>query len=192
MGTAREKAWALLKEHVQEEALRKHCLAVEMAMAGYARHFGGDEEYWRVVGLLHDVDYERFPEAHLQHTAEILLPQGYGETLVTDILSHGRDWPRERTLLQKTLLAVDEMTGFVIACALVRPDRSLETLEPKSVLKKMRDKAFAKAVNRETLRASAADLGIELSAHIGHVIAFLAAGCRSEEYRELPLLESRA
>ena len=188
MTETRQKAWDVLRKHVNSEVLLKHCLAVEIAMRAYAGKLGGDVEYWGAVGLLHDVDFEKFPHEHLLHSQEILSGEGYDAAFITDVESHNRMWEQERTLLQKTLLAVDEMTGFIIACALVRPDRSLDNLEVKSVMKKMKDKAFARAVNRETLTAGAADMGIDCAEHADFLIHALAAAVRQPEYQEVPLL----
>lgn len=189
MNISRQTAWQVLTQHVESPVLLKHSMAVEIAMKAYAAKFGEDIEYWGAVGLLHDIDFEKYPEEHLQHTEELLTQHGLADTqFLTDILSHARDWPAERSLLQKTLLAVDELTGFVIACALVRPDKSLEALEVKSVRKKMKDKAFAKAVNRETLVAGAEAMQIELNEHIAFVIEALATAVKQPEYQELPLL----
>lgn len=174
MDTSREKAWNILTRHVQEKPLLNHCMAVEAAMRAYAAKYGGDIEYWGAIGLLHDVDFEQYPEEHPNHAGEILKPHGYTEQFITDIQSHARDWVPERSLLQKVLLGVDELTGFIIACALVRPDKSLANVQVKSVMKKMKDKAFARAVNRETIVQGAEMLGIELQEHIEFVTAALA------------------
>lgn len=174
MDTTREKAWKILNNYVHEKPLLNHCQAVEIAMRAYAAKYGEDVEYWGAVGLLHDVDFEKYPEEHPNHTGEILKPYGYAEQFIVDIESHARDWVPERTLLQKVLLGVDELTGFIIACALVRPDKSIENLQLKSIMKKMKDKAFARAVNRETIVQGAQMLGIELQEHIEFVTAALA------------------
>ncbi len=184
----RQDVWQILRQHVTSEVLLKHCLAVEIAMRAYAVKFEGDAAYWGTVGLLHDIDFEKYPEDHPEHAREILSSHGYDENFITDVQSHARDWPMERTILQKVLLAVDEMTGFVIACALVRPDKSLDNLEVKSVVKKMKDKAFARAVNRETLITSAEDMGIDIKEHIEFVIKALAEATKKPEYQELPLI----
>ena len=185
---SRSELWNILREHVTGEVLLKHCMAVEIAMRAYAERFGEDVEYWGAVGLLHDVDFEKYPEEHPEHAREILSQYGFDEQFVLNVLSHARDWPEERSLLQKTLLAVDEMTGFVIACALVRPDKSLQNLEVKSVVKKMKDKAFARAVNRETLRSSAEAMEIDMADHIGFVVKALAEASPKPEYQEIPLV----
>ena len=184
----RAEACALLGQYVQETALIKHCVAVEIAMRAYAKRFNESEEYWGTVGLLHDIDFELYPHEHPHHAREILGKAGFDEVFIVNVESHARDWPEERSLLQKTLLSVDEMTGFVIACALVRPDRSLKTLEVKSVKKKMKDKAFARAVNRETLLDSAAQLGIPLEDHIAFVTQALAVAVEDPEYIHYQLL----
>lgn len=171
-----ETAWALLCEWTQSESLRKHALAVEAAVRGYARRFGEDEEGWGVVALLHDFDYERYPtpDDHPFRGCEELRRRGYPEWVTRAILSHA-DYsgvPRE-TQLEKTLFACDEMAGFVTAAALVRPSKSILDLESSSVIKRMKDKAFARAVPREDLRRGAEALDIPLEEHITNVITFL-------------------
>ncbi|MDF2570524.1 MAG: hypothetical protein K0R55_2128 [Sporomusa sp.] len=188
MSDTREQAWQLLRQHVQSEVLLKHCLAVEIAMRSYAAKFGEDVEYWGAVGLLHDVDFEKYPHDHPNHAREILTAAGYDSQFATDVESHAREWQMERTLQQKTLLAVDELTGFILACALVRPDKNLDNLEVKSVMKKMKDKAFARAVNRETIIASAADMNVDIKEHVEFVTKALAQAVKMPEYQELPLL----
>jgi putative nucleotidyltransferase with HDIG domain len=173
---ARERAWALLTEYTKGESLIKHALAVEAAVRGYARRAGADEEFWGVTALLHDFDYERWPDLseHPFRGAEILRAQDYPEELIRAILSHA-DYsgvPRE-TPLEKTLFACDEMAGFVTAAALVRPSRSVLDLEAASVKKRMKDKAFAKNVKREDLVAGAELLGLPLETHISNVIESL-------------------
>jgi putative nucleotidyltransferase with HDIG domain len=170
---SREAAWALLTEYTASENLRRHALAVEAAVGGYARRFGEDEETWSLVALLHDFDYERWPTAedHPFRGAEILRERGWPEYLVRAILSHA-DYsgvPRE-SRLEHVLYACDEMTGFVTAAALVRPSKSVLDLEATSVLKRMKDKAFARAVNREEIVEGAALLGMELEAHVAFVL----------------------
>jgi putative nucleotidyltransferase with HDIG domain len=172
----REHAWNLLTEHTKGESLRKHALAVEAAVRGYARLFGEDEEIWGFVALLHDFDYEQFPnlEDHPFRGAEILRERGCPEFVVRAILSHGEhtSTPRE-SRLEHTLFACDEMAGFVTAAALVRPSRSVKDLEPSSVIKRMKDKAFARGVSRDDLRRGAEELGIPVEQHIANVIAFM-------------------
>lgn len=184
----RSQAYSILKKYMQAEHLLKHSIAVEIALRAYAEKFGEDAEYWGTVGLLHDIDFEKYPEEHLQHSRAILLGEGFDEQFVIDVISHARDWDKERTLLQKVLLACDEMTGFVIACALVRPDKSLETLEVKSVVKKMKDKAFARSVNREHLKESAEALGLDVKDHIDFVRQALAEKVHQPPYAEIKLL----
>lgn len=189
MDLSRDAAWALLTEWTRSESLRKHALAVEAGVRGYARTFGEDEDAWGVVALLHDFDYERYPTPadHPFRGCEELRRLGYPAWVMRAILSHA-DYsgvPRE-TPLEKTLYACDEMAGFVTAAALVRPTRSILDLEASSVLKRMKDKAFARAVSRDDLRRGAADLGIFLDEHIANVIAFMreqadALGLRGSE-----------
>jgi putative nucleotidyltransferase with HDIG domain len=170
----RDAAWQLLTEYTKGESLLKHGLAVECALRGYARTYGEDEESWGIVGLLHDFDYERWPslEEHPFRGAEILRAREYPEWLVRAILSHAEysGVPRVSPL-EKTLFACDELAGFITAASLVRPSRSVLDLEAKSVIKRMKDKAFARGVKREDLTAGAALLGVPLEQHIGHVIA---------------------
>jgi putative nucleotidyltransferase with HDIG domain len=176
MSLSRESAWALLTEYTQGESLRKHALAVEAALCGYARRFEEDETTWAVVGLLHDFDYERWPDArnHPFRGAEILRDKGYPEFVIRAILSHAEysNVPRE-SKLEHALFACDEMAGFVTASALVRPSKSVLDLEPGSVIKRMKDRAFARAINRDDLRKGAEELGIPLEQHIANVIASL-------------------
>lgn len=188
MQFTRSQAWQILRQYVEHETLLKHCLAVEIAMRAYAGKYGGDEEYWGAVGLLHDVDFEQYPDDHPNHAREILSSHNFDDEFITNVESHARDWKMQRTQLQKTLLAVDELTGFIIACALVRPDKSIENLELKSIVKKMKDKAFARAVNRDTIRVSAEDMGVDLKEHIDFVKKALADAVRQPEYQEIPLI----
>jgi len=177
----RDEALALMQEYTQSDALRKHMFAVEAAMRAYAGRFGGDADQWGLVGLLHDFDYERYPNASRSPTDEhpsagvrVLRERGVSEEICTVILGHAgyTDVPRE-TQMAKTLFAVDELCGFLVACALVRPSKSLMDLEVSSVKKKLKDKAFARGVNREEVHQGAAELGIPLDEHIQFVIAAL-------------------
>ncbi len=169
----RADAWALLTAHVTNETLRRHALAVEAAMRHLARKRGADEELWGAVGLVHDVDYERFPEEHCHRAPELLRAAGWPEPLVRAVVSHG--WGictdvEPVSDLEKALYAVDELTGLVAAAALVRPSRSVLDLEAKSVKKKWKDKAFAAGVDRGVIEKGAALLGVELSELIADVI----------------------
>jgi putative nucleotidyltransferase with HDIG domain len=171
----RDDAWALLTEYTKSESLRKHALAVEAATRGYARKFGEDEEGWGITALLHDFDYERWPTLgdHPNKGAEILREKGYPEWMIRAILSHAMEITgvTRDSLLEKTLFACDEMAGFITAAALIRPTKSVLDLEPTSVVKRMKDKAFARGVKRDDLHAGAASLGLPLEEHIGNVIA---------------------
>ena len=171
---SRQSAWALLTEYTQSDALRKHALAVEAAVRYYARRFGEDEEDWSAVALLHDFDYERYPtlENHPFRGAEILREQGYPEWAIRAVLSHAdhTGTPRQ-SRLEHTLFACDEMAGFVTAAALVRPSKSVLDLEATSVIKRMKDKAFARAISRDDLKKGAEELGLALAEHITNVIA---------------------
>lgn len=179
----RPELWTILRHHVKSDHLLKHALAVETAMRAYAGKFGEDVEYWGAVGLLHDIDFDEYPDDHPNHARDILSAHGFDDAFITDVESHARDWAGERNRLQKTLLALDELTGFVIACALVRPDKSLANVEVKSVMKKMKDKAFARAVNRDTIVDGAAAMGVDLAEHVEFVTKSL-AGAKTE----LPLV----
>jgi putative nucleotidyltransferase with HDIG domain len=169
----RSEAWGLLTEFTQSESLRKHALAVEACMRAYARKLGGDEELWGVTGLLHDFDYERWPslDDHPYRGNEILAERGWPDDIRRAIMSHAeysgvtRDSPME-----KALFACDELAGFITACTLVKPSKSLAEVEAKSVRKKMKDKAFARSVNRNDIVNGAADLGVELEEHIAFCI----------------------
>ena len=158
----RDTAWALLCEHTKTEHLRKHALAVEAVMRHLAPRYEGDVDAWGVVGLLHDFDYERDPEGHPQNGRPILEQAGLEGPLVHAIQTHGDHLGIPRTTpLEKALYAVDELSGFVIAVALVRPSKRVADVEPAAVRKKMKDKAFARPVDREALLAGAAALGVE-------------------------------
>jgi putative nucleotidyltransferase with HDIG domain len=169
----RDAALALLREYTQKPGLIGHALAVEAAMRAYARKLGGDEHAWGLVGLLHDFDYERWPtaEEHPYKGAEVLKEHGYPEWFRKAVLSHApytgvtRDTP-----LEKALFASDELTGFLVACALVTPRKSLHDVKVKSVRKKMKSKAFAASVNRDDIRAGAEQLGVDLNEHIEFVL----------------------
>jgi predicted hydrolase (HD superfamily) len=165
----REEAWELVTEMTQSETLRRHMRSVEAAMRAYARRFGDDEERWAVLGLIHDWDYESgpTPEQHPQRGIQMLRERGWPEDVLEDIASHAEylDVPRD-TPRRKALFAVDEMCGFVIACALVKPDRSLSAVEPSTVHKKMKDKAFARAVHRDQLVAGPEHLGVAFDDHV--------------------------
>jgi putative nucleotidyltransferase with HDIG domain len=169
----RDAAWCLLTEFTQSESLRKHALSVEACMRAYARKTGADEDLWGMVGLLHDFDYEKYPtpEEHPYRGSEILKERGYPEEVRRAIMSHAEysGVPRV-TPMEKTLFACDELAGFITACALVKPGRSLAEVEAKSVRKKMKDKAFARSVNRDDISNGAADLGLELEEHIAFCI----------------------
>ncbi len=175
MEVTRERAWQTLTTYTKSESLLRHALAVEAAVGGYARRFGEDEELWGVVALLHDFDYEIHPtlDKHPQDGAPILREEGYPEELVEGVLSHAEHLavPRD-TILRKTLFACDELSGFVHACGLVRPD-GIETLEPRSVLKKLKQPSFAAGVHRVEVYRGAEELGLPLDEHIANVIEFM-------------------
>jgi putative nucleotidyltransferase with HDIG domain len=169
----RESAWCLLTEFTQSESLRKHAIAVEACMRAYARKGGADEELWGMVGLLHDFDYEKYPSAedHPYKGSEILKERGYSEEVRRAIMSHAEYSGVARvTPMEKTLFACDELAGFITACTLVKPGKSLAEVEAKSVRKKMKDKAFARSVHREDIVQGAADLSLDLEEHIAFCI----------------------
>ena len=169
----RDVTLEFLSRHVQTDVLMKHLLTVEASMRGYARKFGDDEERWAIAGLLHDFDWEicPTPESHPTYGAEILREAGYPEDIIRAVLTHGEHTgiPRE-SLMEHSLFAVDELSGFVRAVALVRPTKSLEEVTPRSVRRKMRDKAFAKDVNRDDILKGADELGVDLDEHIAFVV----------------------
>ena len=173
---SRDEAWDLFCSWTESESLRRHVLAVEAAMRAYARRFGEDEELWGLVGMLHDLDYERYPDLETGHprmALEEFRRQGFSEEFVRAVASHADFLEVSRdSLLEKTLYAVDEFSGFVMACAFVRPE-GIHGMTPKSVKKKMKTPAFAAAVNREELRAGAAELGVDFDEHVAFVISAL-------------------
>jgi putative nucleotidyltransferase with HDIG domain len=180
---SRSDTLALMREYTASESLRKHMLSVEAAMRAYAGKFGEDEERWGTTGLIHDFDYERFPnnahsptEEHPSEGVRILRAKGYPEDILQAILGHARytNTPRESPMA-KTLFAVDELTGLITATALVRPTKSVHEVDAKSVRKKMKDKAFARGVSREDVINGAQELGVDLDEHINFVVAAMQA-----------------
>jgi len=179
----RQDAWKLLTEYTSSPSLIKHALAVEAAMRAYARKFGADEERWGVVGLIHDFDYERYPtmggdvpqdQWHTFAGARILRERGWPEEIVQDVLSHASySGTALDTPLRKALFAVDELTGLIMAVALVRPSKDIRDVEVKSVRKKWKDRAFAAAVSRADIEEGAAKLGVDLWEHVGLVLTAL-------------------
>jgi putative nucleotidyltransferase with HDIG domain len=181
-GVSRQEAWNLLTEWVSSPSLRRHMLAVEAAMRAYAPRFGGDVELWGATGLLHDLDYERYPnlkDGHPRYAIKELERRGYPPELVRAVASHAdfMGVPRKSTM-EKALYAVDELSGFILACAYVRPE-GLSGMTPKSVKKKLKQPSFAAAVGRDEIRDGAADLGVDFDEHLAFVIQALEE--RSEE-----------
>jgi putative nucleotidyltransferase with HDIG domain len=174
----RDRAWVLLTEFTQSDSLRKHALAVEAAMRAYAARYGQDPETWGAAGMLHDFDYEMHPIApqHPMKGAEILLARGVPAGVVHAVLAHAdySGFPRV-SLLDRGLYACDELSGFITACALVRPGRAIAGLEPGSVKKKLKDKGFARTVNRQDVYRGAEELGVDLDDHVAFVIGALTA-----------------
>lgn len=184
---SRDDALALMHEYTQSESLRKHMLSVEAAMRAYATEFGEEVDRWALAGLMHDFDYERWPNAEhsaeAEHPAEgvrLLRGLGYPEDVLQAILGHATycNVPRE-SRMAKTLFAVDELTGLITATALVKPTKSVHDVDARSVMKKMKDKGFARGVNREDVINGAADLGVELEGHIQFVINAMRADAES-------------
>ena len=169
----REQTVEFLRNHVKTEMLMKHLFSVEASMRGYARKFGEDEHRWGIAGLLHDFDWEicPTPQDHPTFGAQILRDHGYPEDMIRAVLTHGEHTgiPRE-SLMEHSLFAVDELSGFIRAVALVRPSKSLEDVSPRSVRRKMKDKAFAKDVNRVDIQKGADELGVDLDEHIAFVV----------------------
>ncbi len=167
---SRQDALDLLYKWVSDDNLRRHCLAVEAAMRAYAEHFGEDADVWGITGLLHDFDYEAYPEEHPERGAEILREHGYPDEVITAILGHNDETGVAReTALAKTLYAVDELCGLILAAAYVRPN-GLADMKPKSVKKKLKDKSFAAGIDREQIEQSIEELGMEESEHIQRTI----------------------
>lgn len=170
----RDEVWQLLCQYTEADYLRKHHLAVEAAMKWYARKYGLDENLWGNVGLIHDFAYEKYPDHHPQKDGEILRENGWPENLVRAVMSHGDHLDIPRTeLIEKTLYAVDELTGLVIAVALVRPSKKIADVDVASIKKKWKDKAFARGVHREQIVKGAEELGVPLDEHIGNVLEAL-------------------
>jgi putative nucleotidyltransferase with HDIG domain len=182
---SRDYAWQLVTEYTQSDSLRRHMLAVECAMRAYAARFGEDPELWGVVGLLHDFDYERYPdisvEGHPSVGARILRERGVDETVVQGILSHAPEVTgrRPETKLEKALYAADEVTGFIVAVTLVRPSKKIADVELKSVKKKWKDKAFAAPVDRDEIAHAAEELGVPLDEHIQLVLDAMKANAQA-------------
>jgi len=169
----RTDALQLVDEYITNPNLKKHMLAVETAMRAYARKFGENEDWWGTVGLVHDFDYEKFPTAtdHPTKGAEILRGKGWPEEMVKTVLAHAAHTGEPRdTLAKKVICAVDELTGFIVAVALVKPNKKLSDVEVSSVKKKMKDKAFARQINREEILRGATELGVTLDDHIATVL----------------------
>ena len=173
----RDQAWQLLTEYTHSDSLQKHALAVEAAMAAYAEKHGEDVEKWQIVGLLHDLDYEKYPQEHPNRGVEILKEHGYSEEVRRAVLAHAekRTGVVPETLMEKTLYAVDELCGFIIAVALVRPNKKLAEVEVKSVKKKLKDKAFARAVDRDEIKRGVELLASDFDQHIAFVLEALKA-----------------
>jgi putative nucleotidyltransferase with HDIG domain len=173
----RDQAWDLVCEWVDSDSLRKHLLGVEAAMRAYARKYGEDEELWAVTGLVHDLDYERYPEletGHPRYALKELEERGYPQEVIDAVAGHAEFMgvPRE-TLMAKTLFAVDELSGFIAACALVRPT-GIEGMKPKSVKKKLKQPSFAAGVNRDEVQRGAEELGVDFDEHVAFVISAMA------------------
>jgi len=175
---SRDTAWALLCEYTQSDSLRKHALGVEAVMRAYARHYGGDEARWGMVGLLHDFDYERYPslEDHPRKGSEILRELGYPDDIRYAILCHAPFLGYERkSQMDKAILAVDELVGFITAVALVQPSKRVADVKVSSVKKKLKDKAFARSVNREDTYLGMSDLGLGLDEHLTFTLQAMTA-----------------
>lgn len=177
-GKTRDDAWALLTEWIQSDSLRKHCLSVETAMRAYAEKLGEPVEAWGILGLLHDFDYEKHPtlEEHTKVGSQLLRENGWPDWLADGLLAHGMDenYPRT-TLYDRALFAVDELTGFVSAVALVRPSKAVKDVKVSSVTKKFKDKAFAAAIHRDELKQGAEEFGVDFNEHIAVIIEAMSA-----------------
>jgi putative nucleotidyltransferase with HDIG domain len=179
---SRDAAWGIVTEFIQSESLRRHSLSVETAMRAYARYFGESEDDWGLVGLLHDFDYEIHPtlDKHPQDGVPILEARGYPEWVIRGILSHADHLELQReTKMELTLAAVDELTGLIAAVAFVRPSKAVRDVTPQAVRKKMKDKAFARAISREEILAAATALGVDFDEHVQFVINAMAANAEA-------------
>ena len=170
----REDALHILKKYVESESLLKHSFAVEAGMIGYAKKLGEDIEKWSISGLVHDIDFEKYPEEHPYRGEGILRAEGFGEDIIHTVMGHADYTNTNReSNMDKALYAVDELASFIVACVLVRPSRSFDDLEVKSVVKKFKDKAFARAVDRESIKKATEEFGLELNQHVENMIGFL-------------------
>jgi predicted hydrolase (HD superfamily) len=170
----REDALQILKKYVKSESLIKHCLAVEAGMIGYSKLMNGNTEEWSIAGLVHDIDFELYPEEHPFQGKRILQEEGFTSQVIHSVMGHADYTNTKReSSMDKALYAVDELASFIVACVLVRPSKSFDDLEVKSVIKKFKDKAFARAVDRESIRKAAEEFGIELNQHVENMIGFL-------------------
>lgn len=179
----RDEAFELLKDYVKSDSLIKHALAVEAGMRGYAKKYNEDVEYWGVVGLLHDIDYEQHPEEHPSIGVEILKEKGLSEDVLTAVKEHAELDKSKTSLMSKVLFGVDELSSFIVACVLVRPDKDFTELKLKSVKKKFKSSAFARGVDRDIVQRSADELQIDLSEHMQNVIDALTE--REKELNEI-------
>lgn len=181
-GKTRDDAWAVVTEWIQSESLRRHVLAVETAMRAYAKKLDEPEDAWGILGLLHDFDYERYPaiEDHTKYGAAYLRETGWPDWLADALLAHGydEDYPRT-TLYDRALFAVDELTGFISAVALVRPSKAVADVKVSSVTKKMKDKAFAAAIHRDEMRQGAEEFGVDFNEHVGVIIDAMSANAEA-------------
>jgi len=182
----RKRALEILKKYVENESLMKHSLAVEAGMLGYAKQLNEDVERWGITGLVHDIDFEKYPEEHPLKGIEILRQEGFDEDIIYAVKGHANRTNTERkSNLDKALYSVDELSSFIVACVLVRPSKSFDDLGVKSVKKKLKDKAFARAVNRDDIKEGAEEFGIDLTQHIENMIEFLKD--REKELQEMGL-----
>jgi putative nucleotidyltransferase with HDIG domain len=189
MELTRENAWALLTEYVQSESLRRHCLGVETAVRAYARKYGANAEEWGFVGLIHDFDFEIHPtlDQHPQDGFPILRDRGVPEWVIEAVASHADHLGQPRdTDLKKVLAACDELTGFIAACAFVRPSKAVRDVTPEAVRKKMKDKAFARAVDRTAMTEGAELLGVPFDEHVGFVIQAMAENAEALGLQGVP------
>jgi len=179
----RDEAFQILKKYVESESLLKHSFAVEAGMRGYAKKLGEDIEKWSISGLVHDIDFEKYPEEHPFRGQEVLRTEGFSEDIIHAVMGHADYTNTNReSNMDKALYAVDELASFIVACVLVRPSRSFDDLELKSVIKKFKDKAFARAVDREAIRKATEEFGLELNQHVENMIGFLSE--REAELKE--------
>lgn len=181
----RDNIWPIFQKYVTKEFMIKHCLAVEIGMRAYAAKFDQDEDYWGAIGLLHDIDYEQYPQEHPLRSGECLAPNGFDDYFIETVISHGDQWDKERDLLQRTLVAVDCLAGFIVTCARKNPSASWEGLSLDFIKEKLDDESFASYTDRERIREFPKYIGMSLEEHIDFLMRAMQKAVLRPEYRLL-------